>query len=63
LLVNWSPQEIGEAILRLTGDPILRRDMGLRGRAFIADNRNYQKIAHELALQYDRVIVECRQQH
>jgi len=56
LTVDWTPQAFADAILWCLDHPREAREMGLRGRAWVQENRTYDRIAAMVHLKLLEVV-------
>ena len=54
--VPWSVQGFAEGILRCLDDPQAAREMGRKGRAWVLENRTYDRIADNVLAVYERLL-------
>jgi glycosyltransferase involved in cell wall biosynthesis len=56
LIVEWTPEAFAEGILWCLDHPEEAREMALRGRVWIRDNRTYDRLADQVLHQLEAVI-------
>lgn len=56
ICVPMDVQAFSQACLRLLADADLRREMGAKGKAWVAENRSYEVLAESVAAEYRRLL-------
>jgi glycosyltransferase involved in cell wall biosynthesis len=56
MIVDWSPQAFADAILWCLDHPEEAREMALRGRRWVQENRTYDRIASLVLTEFERVL-------
>jgi glycosyltransferase involved in cell wall biosynthesis len=56
LCVPYEEHAMADAMLKLLKDPALCREMGLRGRAYVEQNRSYDRLADMLDQEYRNIL-------
>lgn len=56
ICVSWNEEDFANAIIMLLTHPTLAREMGVRGRNYVKEKRDYKKIAMMVEGQYFNVI-------
>jgi glycosyltransferase involved in cell wall biosynthesis len=60
ICVPYTEEDFAGAILSIVRDPEGARQMGHRGRRYVAEHRDYQRIAATVAAQYERIVAASR---
>ena len=60
LVIDTDPTQLAQALLRLIGEPQLRRDMGKRGQALVSQRYTWDKVADQMQQLYQMALDTAR---